>query len=43
MEKKKSAKALVDLPSDNQVRIRRILQDLEREFEILLSENANRN
>lgn len=42
MEKKKSSKTLTDLPSDNQVRIRRLLQDLEREFDLLLSENATR-
>lgn len=42
MEKKKSSKALTDLPSDNHVRIKRLLHDLEREFDILLNENVNR-
>lgn len=42
MEKKKSSKALIIEPSDNQLRIKRLLQDLEREFDILLNENQNR-
>jgi hypothetical protein len=42
MEKKKGTKALTDLPSDNHIRIKRLLQDLEREFDILLNENVMR-
>lgn len=42
MEKKKTSKTITDLPSDNQIRIKRLLQDLEREFDILLNENAIR-
>jgi hypothetical protein len=41
MEKKKGSKALGDLP-DNQIRIKRLLQDLEREFDFLLNENRER-
>ena len=41
MEKKKS-KTLTDLQSDNQIRIKRLLQDLEKEFDFLLNENAIR-
>lgn len=41
MEKKKGSKALGDLP-DNQIRIKRLLQDLEREFDYLLNENRER-
>lgn len=42
MEKKKSTKALTDLPSENHVRVKRLLLDLEREFELLLNENVMR-
>lgn len=42
MEKKKTSKALADLPNDNHTRIKRLLQDLEREFDILLQENSVR-
>jgi hypothetical protein len=41
MEKKKGSKALSDQP-DNQIRIKRLLQDLEREFDFLLNENRER-
>lgn len=41
MEKKKGSKTLGDLP-DNQIRIKRLLQDLEREFDYLLNENRER-
>lgn len=41
MEKKKS-KTLTDLQSDNQIRIKKLLQDLEKEFDFLLNENAIR-
>lgn len=41
MEKKKGSKTLSDLP-DNQIRIKRLLQDLEREFDLLLNENRER-
>lgn len=40
MEKKKASKSQTDAPSDNQLRIKRLLQDLEREFDILLNENV---
>jgi hypothetical protein len=42
MEKKKGSKGIVDLPGDNHVRIKRLLQDLEREFDLLLNENSMR-
>lgn len=42
MEKKKGSKTISDLPSDNHLRIKRLLQDLEREFDILLNENVSR-
>lgn len=42
MEKKKPSKASTDTPSDSQLRIKRLLQDLEREFDILLNENVQR-
>lgn len=42
MEKKKGSKApAAELP-DNHVRIKRLLQDLEREFDLLLQENSSR-
>lgn len=40
MEKKKGSKA--DIPTDNQIRVKRLLQDLEREFDLLLNENSIR-
>jgi hypothetical protein len=42
MEKKKGSKGLTDPPGDNHARIKRLLQDLEREFDILLNENSMR-
>jgi hypothetical protein len=41
MEKKKGLKTLSDT-ADNQIRIKRLLQDLEREFDFLLNENRER-
>lgn len=40
MDKKKASKSQTDTTSDNQLRIKRLLQDLEREFDILLNENV---
>lgn len=41
MEKKKGPKSTIELPNDSHHRIKRLIQDLEREFDALFQENIN--